>query len=439
MTNSDITAAYYGVDPVNKIYMGDELVWPTTPPEPVYSAMPLTFEILSAGTISASTEKNLEYSLNDGEWTTYTSEINLQQGDVIKFRGNNETSPQFGGTAYFNAYGNAYSVLSATGFENITALTVSQTCSYMFGSYDYEDDSKGANIVSAENLKLPATTLANSCYSSMFRGCTSLTSAPELPARSVAGGCYSYMFDSCSSLTTAPALPATTISNSCYSYMFYNCTGLTSAPELPATRLADSCYYMMFQNCTSLTTAPELPATILASNCYQQMFLNCTSLVAVPSILPATRLIDSCYRIMFYGCTSLTTAPELPATSLATNCYSEMFENCTSLTTAPALPATTLERYCYRGMFKGCTSLTTAPSTLPATRLASYCYQEMFKGCRSLNYIKCLATNMSATDCTNYWVQSVASSGTFVKHPDATWTTGASGIPDGWTVQNADI
>ena len=27
MTNSDITAAYYGVNPVDKIYLGDELVW----------------------------------------------------------------------------------------------------------------------------------------------------------------------------------------------------------------------------------------------------------------------------------------------------------------------------------------------------------------------------------------------------------------------------
>lgn len=62
----------------------------------------------------------------------------------------------------------------------------------------------------------------------------------------------------------------------------------------------------------------------------------------------------------------------------------------------------------------------------------------MFKGCSGLNYIKCLATNISASNCTNNWVDSVASSGTFVKNASMTsWTTGASGIPTGWTVQDA--
>ena len=34
------------------------------------------------------------------------------------------------------------------------------------------------------------------------------------------------MFEGCTSLTTAPELPATTLADSCYSYMFYNCTNL---------------------------------------------------------------------------------------------------------------------------------------------------------------------------------------------------------------------
>ena len=59
----------------------------------------------------------------------------------------------------------------------------------------------------------------------------------------------------------------------------------------------------------------------------------------------------------------------------------------------------------------------------------------MFNSCSNINYIKCLATNISATDCTNGWVNRVTSTGTFVKNPDmASWTTGTSGIPTGWTV-----
>lgn len=113
-----------------------------------------------------------------------------------------------------------------------------------------------------------------------------------------------------------------------------------------------------------------------------------------------------------------------------------MFSGCTNLVNAPELPATTVEGYCYRNMFYNCTSLVNAP-TLPATTLADYCYYQMFHGCSKLNYIKMLATDISAYDCLYGWVYNVASSGTFVKHPDmTTLTTGTSGIPSGWTVVN---
>jgi len=144
----------------------------------------------------------------------------------------------------------------------------------------------------------------------------------------------------------------------------------------------------------------------------------------------------------FYGlfthCTGLTDASELllPATTLTQSCYGSMFQGCESLTTAPSLPATTLTEGCYYEMFIGCTNLTTAPE-LPATTLTDYCYYQMFEGCTNLNYIKCLATDISASNCTYNWVNSVASTGTFVKHSSmASWTTGTSGIPTGWTVQD---
>ena len=86
------------------------------------------------------------------------------------------------------------------------------------------------------------------------------------------------MFYNCSSLTTAPELPATTLADNCYWSMFEGCTSLTTAPELPATTLADGCYWSMFEGCTSLTTAPELPATTLAESCYEYMFYNCSKL-----------------------------------------------------------------------------------------------------------------------------------------------------------------
>ena len=60
--------------------------------------------------------------------------------------------------------------------------------------------------------------------------------------------------------------------------MFKGCTSLTQAPELPATTLDNGCYHSMFFGCTSLTQSPELPATTLANNCYGDMFLNCNKL-----------------------------------------------------------------------------------------------------------------------------------------------------------------
>lgn len=249
--------------------------------------------------------------------------------------------------------------------------------------------------------------------------------------------CFSGLFADCSSLTTAPKLPATTLAYGCYDSMFYACKSLTNAPELQATTLADECYYNMFSNCTNLTTAPELPATTLAEMCYGMMFNGCTSLTTAPSILPATTLAGVCYNYMFVGCTSLTTAPELPATKLATACYNGMFAGCASLTTVPELPATILDSYCYCEMFYNCTSLTTAPE-LHALELTEGCYDAMFAGCTSLNHITMLATNIPAYRCLYNWVRGVSSTGTFVKHPNMTsLPTGTSGIPEGWTVEDA--
>ena len=176
-------------------------------------------------------------------------------------------------------------------------------------------------------------------------------------------------------------LPATTLTTGCYKAMFENCPYLTEAPELPATTLADGCYWSMFENCTALAAAPELPATTLAEACYCEMFL---------------------------GCTALTAAPELPATTLASGCYSTMFMGCTGLTAAPELPAATL---------------------------VEGCYNEMFRNCSNLSYIKCLATDISASYSRYKWVEGVASTGTFVAAPGMTsWPIDSvDGIPIGWS------
>lgn len=72
-------------------------------------------------------------------------------------------------------------------------------------------------------------------------------------------------------------------------------------------------------------------------------------------------------------------------------------------------------------------------------RLLYECYERLFKDCSKLNYIKCLATDISEGGSTLDWIQGVAKEGTFVKAADTDWSvkTGKNGIPEGWTVKNA--
>ena len=220
---------------------------------------------------------------------------------------------------------------------------------------------------------------------------------------------------------------------------FYAFGDVSSLCDYSREIATDYCFTGLFEGSkihSDNARALVLPATTLGIECYVKMFDGCTSLTSAPE-LPATTLADWCYAGMFNGCTSLTSAPELPATILANRCYDSMFNGCTSLTSAPELPATELINACYDSMFKGCTSLATAPE-LPATTLVSYCYKSMFEGCSSLSYIKCLAINGTVSSNITDWVKNVSSTGTFVKAPGKYWSTGTSGIPSGWTVQDAE-
>ena len=228
---------------------------------------------------------------------------------------------------------------------------------------------QGSNIKCAGNIenlldyKIVAAgehpVMDEDCFYRLFNECSALTDASDLllPATTLAERCYSFMFIGCSNLIEAPELlPATTLKYECYRGMFYNCSSLTKVPKLSATILTESCCSIMFYNCTSLIEAPKLPATILTYECYAGMFHNCSSLTKAPE-LPAITLAERCYATMFVGCSNLVEAPELPATTLAESCYGYMFENCDNLITLPSLSATILPTRCYEGMFEGCTKI----------------------------------------------------------------------------------
>ena len=168
----------------------------------------LTFSSPNPFSISVATpgwDGKLYCSTDTKTWAEWTgNEVNATEADgtyALYFRGAGNTKITASSSNKWTLSGSS---ISCTG--NIESLL------------DYETVEAGQH---------PA--LANSCYSYMFRGCTSLTTAPSLPATTLADSCYSSMFNGCTSLTTAPSLPATTLADSCYSYMFNGCTSIKLA------------------------------------------------------------------------------------------------------------------------------------------------------------------------------------------------------------------
>ena len=189
-----------------------------TKEETDYSKMYFTFVPLATDAYMFrcwESAKKYSYSINDGEWVEIsgTKFINLSVGDNVRFKSTDAIETLFDGISQnFNVYGNILSLKYGDNF---------------MGKKDvYKLSFNGSKVVDASNLVLPATSLTNNAYDSMFMNCRSLTAAPELPATTLAKGCYNQMFYGCTSLTTAPALPATTLDVACYAYMFYDCSSL---------------------------------------------------------------------------------------------------------------------------------------------------------------------------------------------------------------------
>ena len=207
-------------------------------------------------------------------------------------------------------------------------------------------------------------------------------------------------------------------------------------------------------NITSLLADP----TQFADNAFRSAFSNGTCVDAVttpaevnwvdidsadPLILPSFTSAE-CYREMFRNCSSLTTMPDLPATTVAARCYWNMFRLCTRLTTVcDVLPAETLAEDCYRELFRQCSSLQSAPR-LPAPTLAVRSYRQMFAGCTSLLSVTCLATDISAENCTFQWMNGAKNNSACKFYKASTmgvsvsggWTRGDAGILSNWQVKN---
>ena len=142
----------------------------------------LTFSSPNPFSISVATpgwNGKLYYSKDTKTWVKWTgNEVNATEADgtyALYFRGTRSTKIAGGSSNKWTLSG---SNISCT--DNIENLL------------DYETVEAGQH-----------PTMADYCYSYMFRGCTSLTTAPSLPATTLANYCYSYMFNGCTSIKIA--------------------------------------------------------------------------------------------------------------------------------------------------------------------------------------------------------------------------------------------
>lgn len=228
---------------------------------------------------------SLQYSKNKKNWRTYTIDdaIQLQSvGDKVYFRGNNNTLSKDNSNYYnfamsgsINASGNVMSLLDKT-----ATLSVIPSA-YCFKSL-FEEVEGYPHLAQAPTL--PATTISDHCYASMFKNCANLIEMPELPAVTLDEHCYDMMFTNCISLTGYTTLPASALYSYCYSHMFRGCTSLSSAGTLEFTDFAQSTTNAcdsMFRGCSSLVVAPAISAQNTSSYSYKNMFTDCSSLSSI--------------------------------------------------------------------------------------------------------------------------------------------------------------
>ena len=329
---------------------------------------------------------------------------------------------------------------------------------------------------------LPATgTLPGSCYSHMFQNCTSLTTAPILPAEDQGSFAYGEMFRGCSNLNYVKCLSQNTnntrdwlngVAETGTFVKDANTTWQRGPSAIPVGWVVedDNPDY----SAMPLTFRIISGGTIGWDNSSNGVVIECSTDNGSTWNVFSSLTVSAGDIVQFRGSGETGSGTRLKPTgskftstegtffiaqgnlysllssenyesifvlsSYGINTFFGLFRNNSGITSAEnlILQATTLKQGCYRDMFAGCVNLTTAPE-LPATKLADSCYYYMFAGCTNLNYIKCLATDISAANPTAVWLSGVAQNGTFVKHPDMnSWPSGTGGIPDNWTVQDAE-
>ena len=403
---------------------------------------------------------NIEYSVGTGDWKTLVADEGIPfGGDLgnLRLRATNNLN---GTSAYTKDLINnhSYILFSKKGIKVACTGDIRTLLDYK--NYKTVNTSNAQFFCLFSSCKeltsapdLPATKLADYCYSSMFVGCTSLTKAPALPAQELAAGCYENMFNGCTNLSTVTMLASSdqiTSKQSCCDSWLNNAGADPTVTSRKLILKDVDAYYALVDKgylpdkwkkgeCNVLDGTPYVTFSANAAQTFKlenhgYFPSNIEYSVGTDDwkTLEANKRIDfggdlgnlqlrgtenlngtasddenNFSQIIFRNSTKVACTGDIRTlldyrdfknvnTSNAKFCM--LFMDCTVLTSAPDLPATQLANKCYYYMFIFCTSLTKAPE-LPAETLASGCYKGMFDGCSRLQEAPELSATKLANSC----------------------------------------
>lgn len=176
-----------------------------------YNPLPIPLYIEAVEDLNVSFSNPIQYSMDLDSWIDLpvnTATPTIAAGSKVYFRAENLSPASSTGIGTFsitgkcNVGGNIMSMAYGSNFANKFAISNQAQFRYLFKNC--------TNIITADKLRLPATSLYKYCYANMFEGCTSLEVAPELPAIRLVDSCYNFMFANCSKLKYIKAMFTTT-------------------------------------------------------------------------------------------------------------------------------------------------------------------------------------------------------------------------------------
>lgn len=211
----DFEKGYCGNAEVDKIYLGNTVVYSGDTPAPTIKALKFTSlnGISTLGiTNNGGNAPNLQISVDGVNWNTWGYAVrSIPAGASLYVRGNNPT-----------------------GFSS---STIKNSVFTMTGSIACE-----GNVMHLLNYTQDLTAIPTGyCFCRLFQSCTSLRQAPELPATSLQQACYAGMFSGCTNLNSVIILPAPTLASFCYQNTFNGCTSLNNITMLATDVSANDC------------------------------------------------------------------------------------------------------------------------------------------------------------------------------------------------------